>query len=372
MVQLHTASAPCTEHLSGAPLALYGEAGDTCSAEGCGARLRRSNQWDTCERCQRKGHTPHARRRAQRDERPTEETTGAIEPTRLPSREELELAAEGRRKHGETRAKVREYLEKNGTRWLRCREIAEHLNLTKPTVRSHLTHLVESGQAEMCTVPGSTGEAQEYRARQDKPADTPSDTDERFKNEGPASEARAVTTEDVLALFPEGMQAMARGTRDVAKELGVTEADVAPHLTALCKSRTLELDAGHYRRPPTTWPPFDDVTPSTSAASADLPEPKASLNDVAPVTQGQHPADEAAAPGPPGPKESPPVPGPGVAEMEEFARMTGPPPFAGGVFGIESRGMSRELRILDELEQLEDAGRDRVLAYAVDRWASAR
>jgi hypothetical protein len=34
--------------------------------------------------------------------------------------------------------------------------------------------------------------------------------------------------------------------------------------------------------------------------------------------------------------------------------------------------MSRELRILDELEQLEDAGRDRVLAYAVDRWASAR
>lgn len=43
--------------------------------------------------------------------------------------------------------------------------------------------------------------------------------------------------------------------------------------------------------------------------------------------------------------------------------------FAGlHIMQMECRSMSRELQVLDELEQMDDAGRERVLQYAVSRW----
>jgi hypothetical protein len=44
-------------------------------------------------------------------------------------------------------------------------------------------------------------------------------------------------------------------------------------------------------------------------------------------------------------------------------------PFAGlPVMQMECRGLGRELSILDDIEQLDDDARERVLQYAVDRW----
>ena len=325
MVRLHTPSPPCTEHLRGSPLALYGEAGDTCHAEGCGARLRRSNRWDTCERCQRKGHTPLARKRAQREscDRPVDDAPSFMAPARLPSREELELAGDKRRKNGETKARVLEYLRQSGD-WCRCKEVADALGVVNGSASLHLKNLLEAGVIEQKRT-DDFGGMWLYRVRLPEPAYTAQD----------------------------GLLADENG--DSAAEVACDCADP--------KSRTAD-DAAPVPDPESAGQGID-VAPSSSAASADLPEPKASLNDVAPVTQGQHPADEAAAPELT-PQESPPAAG--AEEPPDDERYDVPlRPFA-GVMLAESWGRSRELRILDDMEQLRPAERERVMQYAVDRW----
>lgn len=131
---------------------------------------------------------------------------------------------------------------------------------------------------------------------------------------------------------------------DVVKSSRVSPSCVYKNLKALVASGEIVKDApGIYR-----WPKIEDA--KTASATPPAPAP-ASMTGVPLGTE--QPADVVAA-------DSPMVEPPPAAGIVPFA----------GIVTTTFIGysMSSELRILDNLEQLDDATRERVLQYAVDRW----
>jgi DNA-binding MarR family transcriptional regulator len=224
--------------------------------EGCGTRLSRYNPLDVCDRHQRRGHHGQVRKQAKRT--PTASCAAAedfMEPARLPSKEELEMAGEERRQIGATKTRVLEYVALKGG-WVGCGEIAERIGVATSTATSHLQGLFQAGRLERRAVEHGTG--YHYRVHAE----------------------------------PESAK----------------------------------------------------TTPASSQASAPLP-------------QGEPPAaDEAASSGPPGlSPEEPPAAGECACSTSAPLTIVYPRP-------------SRELRVLEELEELHAVERERIIAYAVSRW----
>jgi len=123
---------------------------------------------------------------------------------------------------------------------------------------------------------------------------------------------------------------------DVMKSSGVSLSCIYKYLEALVASGEIVKDApGVYH-----WPTSEDV----KTAPASPPAPAAPV-----IPPPEQPADVEAAP-------------------ESLPPQVGPPPFAGVATTFIGSSMSHELRTLDDLEQLDDATRDRVLRYAFSRW----
>jgi len=128
---------------------------------------------------------------------------------------------------------------------------------------------------------------------------------------------------------------------DVVKSSGVSPSCVYKNLKALVASGEIVRDGpGVYR-----WPKIEDA--KTAPATPPAPAPV--------IPPPEQPADVAPAPAPETPLE--PVP---AAALRPFAGIT--------MVQTKCRGLGRELSILDELEGLDDAARERVLGYAFARW----
>lgn len=259
MVVLHTREAPVPlADCSGVPAPRFGEPLDVCRAEGCATRLSRYNPYDVCERCRERGAEVHIRKKKQVKREPAaplDGDPGFMEPAKLPSREELEMAEKERRKIGATKTRIREYVAMRDG-WVGGGEISERLGIASSTATSHLQDLWGAGYLERRAVEHGTG----YHYR-----------------------ARAEECED------------------------------------------------------------EQTTPASSQASAPLP-------------QGEHTAaDEAASSGLPDPvPEEPPA-------VECACSASAP-------LTIVYPRPSRELRILEELEDMDAGERERVIAYVVSRW----
>jgi hypothetical protein len=160
MAVLHQPAAPSVmAECSGSPLPRYGHKGDVCAAEGCGALLSPYNPFDTCERCQRRGHEPHKRRRETPQE-PTFDAAPDLTPARRPTREELELAAAQQRKRGEAKAAVLAFVQQHGG-WTACSEVAKGAGVSTGRATVGLQHWWQEGKLERRK--GERG--YEYRAR---------------------------------------------------------------------------------------------------------------------------------------------------------------------------------------------------------------
>ena len=135
-------SAPC----SGPRVPLYGRRGDVC-AGGCGTVLRRTNKFDTCSACVIRGCEPCERPRDRdvRGERRFDDVPGFMEPARTPTREELDLAGDNRRRNGETKAKVIEYLRDHPDGVTR-KQVAEAFGVTTQSAGFHLENLFTAGK----------------------------------------------------------------------------------------------------------------------------------------------------------------------------------------------------------------------------------
>jgi len=132
---------------------------------------------------------------------------------------------------------------------------------------------------------------------------------------------------------------------EMAKALGIPKGTLMGTLGRMVKERTLvsriPAKGGGYR------------IPATGGVVASLPKTAPDLIPPAPapvMPPPEQPADEAPASGPLPPQA-------GLA------------PFAGILHElVEGREQDAELRVLTMLDDLDDARRERVLQYAVDRW----
>lgn len=148
---------------------------------------------------------------------------------------------------------------------------------------------------------------------------------------------------------------------DVVKSSGVSLSCVYKNLKALVAGGDLVKEAsGEYR-----WPTIEDATSSEGEESAKTaPAIPPAPAPVTTMLDPEQPAKEA-----PASESLPPQ-----ARLAPFAGILGAPYVWGGGSSpgghelVEGREQDAELRILSDLEDLDDAARERVLGYAFARW----
>jgi hypothetical protein len=287
---------------------LYGEHGDVCEVPGCATILVGYNPRDRCFRCGGGKKRPRRQNGGASTSAAGEAGTNAAPASRHTLGERIDMAAETRRKNGAARQAVIAFMADGA--WRGSTEVASGVGITVAAAKYHLQHLTENGRLESA---GKGGRG--YRQRQDA-----------------AIEAAAAAIDS----RPDRIQAIKKDVPANAAEIVDTKADsqMAAEVLACLPSVTPGMR---------TDGPAEDATIAPAlptGAAAGTPPP-------------QQPADVAAADSP----------------MVEPLPAAGIVPFAGIVMtSLVGYSKSVELRILDELEGLDDAGRERVLQYAVDRW----
>ncbi len=147
-------------------LSCYGDPGEPCRVDGCGTILRATNPYDVCSRCLGRGikgrKRPPRRGGASDSARGTATCDTAPVPRRVTT-QEVEMAAEARRKNGAAKEAVVAFMADG--EWQSSPEVAAACDISYANAKYHLQRLAECGHLES----GGKG-GKGYRLRQDAAA----------------------------------------------------------------------------------------------------------------------------------------------------------------------------------------------------------
>ena len=147
-------------------MSCYGDPGETCRVEGCGTVLRQTNPYDVCSRCLGRG-IKGRKRPPRRGGVPATACSEAAPTASLVPRhhlgEEIDMAAEQRRKYGKMKEAVIACMADG--EWRGSPQVAAHCGIAQTAAKYHLQSLTENGHLESA---GKGGRG--YRLRQDAAA----------------------------------------------------------------------------------------------------------------------------------------------------------------------------------------------------------
>lgn len=151
---------------SSGKLSCYGDPGESCQADGCGTILRASNPYDVCSRCLGRGIK--GRKRPPRRGGASDSGCGSVvaDTASVPRRvttQEVEMAAEARRKNGAAKEAVIDLMADG--EWRGSSQVAARTGISYANAKYHLQRLTECGHLES---DGKGGKG--YRLRRDAAA----------------------------------------------------------------------------------------------------------------------------------------------------------------------------------------------------------